>query len=104
MTRRMKLPRSWNRHVVGPANFRQRPISEGAQILQGLKKQCAGRSRRSYLATLDHGIGLAGDIDEPSMLERIIMQALLQGSAWSSSKTWWASPKDVTASATALSR
>ena len=44
-----------------------------------MEKQCAGRSSRSYLATLDHVIGLEGDIDEPSMLERIIMQALLQG-------------------------
>jgi hypothetical protein len=79
MTRRMNLSRSWNRNVVGPANLRQRPISEGAQVLQGFDKQCAGRSRRSYLATLDHGIGLEGDIDEPSMLERIIMQALVQG-------------------------
>ena len=39
------------------------------------------RSLQSLLPapSLDHGIRLEGNIDEPSMLERIIMQALLQG-------------------------
>ena len=38
------------------------------------------RSLQSLLLpSLDHGMCLEGNIDEPSMLERIIMQALLQG-------------------------
>jgi hypothetical protein len=44
-----------------------------------MKKQCAGRANHSYMASPYCGIGLEGDIDETSMVERIIMQALLQG-------------------------